>query len=498
MVMDNNTFFMTLKKRFPDVLDIKDDIATFKMYIDGQWIGNNSKPVKDPDNNSALCQVSVADLEQVDRALESAREKKEVMKNLSGDEKIAILERAADLLKASRELFVNALVKNVGKPLKEAEGEIDATIERLRRVKSDSQRIQGDFIPGEWAKPNRGRIAIIVREPVGVVLAIAPFNMPLFISYTKIIPALLAGNTVILRPPSLVPIAPIMMGKILEEAGLPGGALNIIPTSTDVASYLATRDEVDMITFTGSTEVGLKLTKISGIKRIHLELGGKAAALVLQDCGDVKSAAQNIVTGSTKFSGQRCDAISRVLVHESLEEGLTREILSIVKKLRPGDLSAKETDIGPLIDSKAVARVDSLVKDAVEKGAKLLLGGKSRGNYYEPTVLANVPLSARIMWEETFGPVIPIHSFKKEDEAVEIINSSEYGLDNAIFTDDIRTAWRLGKKLESGEISINCFPSHGIGFFPFGGVKKSGLGREGISYSIDEFTNLKTMVYNVG
>ena len=496
--MDNTTFFTTLKKRFPDVVSIKDEMATFKMYVGGSWIENTSKPVTDPEHNSVLCQVSVADLELVDRALESARDKREVMKNLNGDEKIEILERAADLLKESRELFVNALVKNVGKPIKEAEGEVDATIERLRRVKSDSQRIQGDFIPGEWAKPNRGRIAIIVREPVGVVLAIAPFNMPLFISYTKVIPALLAGNTVILRPPSLVPLTPIMMGKILEEAGLPGGALNIIPSSTDVASYLATRDEVDMITFTGSTEVGLKLTKISGIKRIHLELGGKAAALVMQDCSDIKGAAKNIVIGSTKFSGQRCDAISRVIVHNSLEEGLTREIVALVRKLKTGDLFMKETDIGPLIDSKAVARVDSLVKDAVEKGAKLLVGGKLRGNYYEPTVLSNVPLSARIMWEETFGPVIPIHSFSKEDEAVDISNSSEYGLDNAIFTDDIQTAWRLGKKLESGEISINCFPSHGIGFFPFGGVKKSGLGREGISYSIDEFTNLKTMVYNTG
>ena len=495
--MDSGEFFSALKDRFPDIVEMKDGTATFKMYVAGNWIGNSSKPVKDPDNNSVLCNVSIADLELVDKALDSAREKKETMKSLSGDEKIAILEKAADLLKASRELFVTALVKNVGKPIKEAEGEVDATIERIRRVKSDSQRIQGDFIPGEWAKPNRGRIAIVLREPVGVVLAIAPFNMPLFISYTKVIPALLAGNTVILRPPSLVPIAPIMMGKILEEAGLPAGALNIIPTATDVASYLATRDEVDMITFTGSTEVGLKLTKISGIKRIHLELGGKAAALVMKDCGDIKSAAQNIVAGSTKFSGQRCDAISRVLVHSTHEERLTREIVTLVRKLKTGDPFSRETDIGPLIDSRAVDRVDGLVKDAVEKGARILVGGKSSGNYFKPTVLSNVPLSAKIMWEETFGPIIPIHSFSDEEEAVDIINSSEYGLDNAIFTDDIRTAWRLGKKLESGEISINCFPSHGIGFFPFGGVKKSGLGREGISYSIDEFTNLKTVVYNI-
>jgi acyl-CoA reductase-like NAD-dependent aldehyde dehydrogenase len=335
---------------------------------------------------------------------------------------------------------------------------------------------------------------MVEREPVGVVLAISPFNYPLFISYTKVIPGLIAGNSVILKPPSAVPIPALMMARILDEAGIPKGAYSNIVAPGDIASYLATSDQINMITFTGSTSVGLELSNISGIKKIHLELGGKASAIVTKGAKNLQKVAKSIVDGSFKFSGQRCDAINRVLAESSLAPQLVESIVNEAKKFRLNTPEESPLPIGPLIDQSSAERVKGLIDDAVARGAKLILGGKINKNYVEPTVLSDVPLTARIMWEETFGPVIPIHNYFTEDEAVEISNKSEYGLDSAVFTDDITEALRIARKIEAGEVTINAFPAHGIGFFPFGGVKQSGFGREGIGFSIDEFTNMKTIV----
>ncbi|MEM1996117.1 MAG: aldehyde dehydrogenase family protein [Thermoplasmatales archaeon] len=453
--------------------------------------------VKSPINDEIIARVSKMDVQLADEALSKAVDAKKTMKNLPGFSRIEILEKAAGILEMEKDAVVNALMINNGKTRNDALGEVGSTLDRLKNVRSDARAILGDFVPGEWSRHNEGRIAIVVREPVGVVLAISPFNYPLFISYTKVIPALVAGNSVLLKPPSAVPIAPLLMAKILDDAGLPKGALSTIIAPGIIASYLSTSNNVDMVTFTGSTETGLELTKISGIKKIHLELGGKASAIVIPPVKDIGKVAKEVAQGALKLSGQRCDAINRVLVHKSIAEKFTEEIVKAVNAIKIGNPLEEGIFSGPLIDSKAVQRVSGLVNDAVQRGAKICTGGSYNGNFFEPTVLCNVPLDSRIMWEETFGPVIPIHEFESEDEAVEITNRSEYGLDNSVFTDDINTAWRIAKKIESGEVTINGFPSHGIGFFPFGGVKQSGLGREGIGYSIEEFTNTKTIVYNL-
>ena len=485
-------------EHFDDIIEMNNGIPHFKILVGGRWVMANAYiDVRSPINNEIIARVSKMDVQMADESLDKAVSAKRAMKDLPGFSRIEILEKAATLLDERKESVINALILNVGKTRKDAIGEVDSTLDRIKNVKSDARTILGDFVPGEWSKHNKGRIAIVVREPVGVVLAISPFNYPLFISYTKVIPALVAGNAVLLKPSSAVPLAPLLMAKILDDAGLPKGALSTIIAPGIIASYLSTSNFVDMITFTGSTETGLELTKISGVKKIHLELGGKASAIVLPPIGNLKKVAKDIVDGSLKLSGQRCDAINRVLVHKDLAPKLISEITEIVKNMKIGNPFEEGVSSGPLIDRKAVERVSALVKDAVQKGAKICTGGKSRENYYEPTVLCNVPLESKIMWEETFGPVIPIYTFQNEEEAVEITNRSEYGLDNSVFTDDINIAWRVANKIESGEVTVNGFPSHGIGFFPFGGVKQSGLGREGIGYSVEEFTNTKTIVYNL-
>jgi acyl-CoA reductase-like NAD-dependent aldehyde dehydrogenase len=286
-----------------------------------------------------------------------------------------------------------------------------------------------------------------------------------------------------------------MFAHLLQVAGIPSGSLNVLTGRGPIGEYVASRDEINMLTFTGSTEVGKKLARVAGLKRLHMELGGKGCAIVLEDA-DLDLAVKETVKGSLSYSGQRCDAVSRVLVEESVADNFVKKVLKEVESYKVGDPRDREVKLGPLINNGAVERVHSLVTDAIQKGAKLLAGGTHEGNYYSPTVLDKVPDAANVMWEETFGPVIPIRRVKNVDEAISVANHSKYGLDSCVFTANINLARKVAKRLEEGEVTINAAPRHGVGYYPFGGNKESGLGREGIGYSIEEMTRLKTIVYN--
>jgi acyl-CoA reductase-like NAD-dependent aldehyde dehydrogenase len=250
-----------------------------------------------------------------------------------------------------------------------------------------------------------------------------------------------------------------------------------------------------MLTFTGSTDIGKKLSRVAGLKRLHMELGGKGSAIILADA-DLDLAATETVKGSLSYSGQRCDAISRVLVERSVADVFVGKVLKEAGTYKVGDPRDASIKMGPLIDRNAADRVHNLVLDAIEKGAMLLLGGRHDGGYYAATVLDQVPLDAKIVWEETFGPVIPVVRMKDVDEAIELANRSKFGLDSCVFTNNINLARKVAKRLEEGEVTINAAPRHGVGYYPFGGNKDSGIGREGIGYSIEEMTRLKTIVYN--
>ncbi len=476
----------------------KDGIPNFKIYSGGKWHFPESgefTDVRSPIDNSLIARISAAHETDADRVLNDAYKAKSLIRRMPAIERMGAMTKASKILEENMETLQNAIVLNNGKTLSDAAGEINATMHRLSLTFEEARKIFGDYIPGDWAEENIGKYALIIREPVGLVLAISPFNYPLFITYTKVIPALLAGNSVIVKPPSIDPIPPILMAKIMEEAGLPSGAVSIITGKGALGSYMAESPVVDVVTFTGSTEVGKNLTKISGIKKIHLELGGKGVAIVLSDA-DLPAAASKTLAGSLKNAGQRCDAISRVLVQRDVYQKFCGLLAEGIKTWTVGDPRDRNSKIGPLIDRGAVEHVLGLIADAVDKGAQVVYGGKSNGNYMEPTLILDVPLDARIMWEETFGPVVPVHQFDTLDESIEIANRSEYGLDSAVFTRDLNSAWKVAKRLEVGEVTVNNFPAHGVGFFPFGGVKESGLGREGIGYSIDEFTNMKTIVFD--
>jgi glyceraldehyde-3-phosphate dehydrogenase [NAD(P)+] len=468
----------------------------FKMLLDGKWVSLEQRiEVRCPIDDQLIATVPSSSQTEAEKAVESSYANRSLIRMIPAVKKIDIYQHARDLLLQNIDSFATILTLEAGKPRSNAEGEVKATAERLKLTPDEYGKIRGEHIPGDWSEETIGTSADVLREPLGVVLAIAPFNYPLYITATKVIPALLASNSVVVKTSSKDPLSFLMFGRLLEVAGIPKGALNIITARGPIGEYLAAHDKVNMFTFTGSTEVGKKLAQLAGLKAMHLELGGKGCAIVLADA-DLELAAGETVKGSLSYSGQRCDAVSRVFVEETIAESFVKRVLKEVETYKVGDPRDPSVKLGPLIDHNAVERVHTLVLDAVEKGANLLLGGKHEENYYYPTVLDNVPTEANIMWDETFGPVIPIRHVRDVDEAIELANRSRYGLDSCVFTNSINLARKVAKRLEEGEVTVNAAPRHGVGYYPFGGNKDSGIGREGIGYSIEEMMRLKTIVYN--
>lgn len=468
----------------------------FRILVAGRWISLPQRiEVRSPIDNHLVATVPSASEPEAEQAVESSFLRRNAIRTIPAVHKIEIFQKARELLIQNKASFISMLTLEAGKPYSNAEGEVKATAERLKLTPEEYGKIRGEHIPGDWSEETIGTSADVLREPLGVILAISPFNYPLYITATKVIPALLAGNSVVVKPSSADPLSFIMFARILEAAGIPEGTLNVITGKGPIGEYLGAHEKVNMVTFTGSTEIGKRLARVSGLKRLHMELGGKGCAIVLEDA-DLDLAAKETVKGALSYSGQRCDAVSRVFVQRSVGAEFVSRVRKEASAYKLGDPRDQSVTLGPLINRAAVERVHELVSDAVKRGAKMLTGGNFDGNYYHPTVLDEVPLDARIMWEETFGPVIPIAHISDVDEAIELANKSRYGLDSCVFTNNLNLARKVAKRLEEGEVTINAAPRHGVGYYPFGGNKDSGLGREGIGYSIEEMTRLKTIVFN--
>ncbi len=497
--MAKQSLELKLSKVFDGIYDITDGINTFKILVGGRWRSSEKGRAFDiytPINGSVIAKAQLATHSDVDQAVNDAKENSSI-RDLSAIERIEIFNCAAGILEQHRDEFARVLQLEAGKTLHDANGEVEATIHRLRLTMEEARKIFGEYVPGDWSAMTVGKIALVIREPVGVVAAITPFNYPLYMAVSKIAPALLAGNSVVVKPSSTNPISAILLVKVLKSAGVPGSSLSIITSRGDeTGDALITDVKLDMINFTGSTPVGRHVSQLAVMKRQHLELGGKGYALVLEDA-DLNLAAEKCVFGSLKYSGQRCDAVSAILAMEAIADNLVDKIVKEVDQWKFGDPMDESVAIGPVINKAAAERIHAMVMDAVDNGADLLRGGKFHEAYYEPTVLDNVPIYADIAKEETFGPVVTILRFDNEDEALKFAKMSKYGLESCVFTNDFYKMWHVAKELECGEVTINDCPLHGVGYFPFGGIKDSGMGREGIGYSIDEMTNLKTIVFNL-
>jgi glyceraldehyde-3-phosphate dehydrogenase [NAD(P)+] len=491
---------LDLSSFFDPLYDTVGGTPVFKILIDGEWRAAESGEtfnVKSPIDESVLAQVQKVSSNDVKIAIDAADRSRGRIRDVPGIGRLELFRRAAELMSKQKEDLVKTIMLEAGKPKEEAEGEVQATIDRMEITMEEARRIFGEYLPGDWSEDTTQKMAIVIHQPIGVVAAISPFNYPLFIAAAKIVPALLAGNTVVAKGASADPIVLLLYAKVLEEAGLPKGVLNVLTGSGgDVGEALVSDERVGGVNFTGSTEVGRFVTRHAGIKKLHLELGGKGMAIVLDDA-DLDLAANRCVAGSLKNAGQRCDAISAILVQDGVADQFVEKVNREMEKWVHGDPRNPSVKVGPVIDQRAAERIHGLVQDALEKGAELRRGGAFKVSYFEPTLLDKVPMTARIAWEETFGPVVTVMRIKSEDEAIDIGGKSRYGLDSSVFTENFYRMWKIAKRLKIGGVTVNDLPRHGVGFFPFGGSKESGIGREGIGYSIDEMTYLKTIVFNL-
>ncbi len=475
-------------------------IWNYRNLVNGCWDCLSSGSyfeVRNPATGELVGRVPNASAQDVRQAITAAKAALKMM-NFTPLERLEIMARARGLLLERADFLAETITRESGKPIALARGEVDATAERLHLAQEETRVLYGEYIPGEWVTDTQNKFAIVLRKPLGVVVTISPFNYPLYIASAKIIPALLAGNAVVAKPASDTPLSLILFVRILEKAGLPPGTINVITgRGQDIGDILVQSPDVDAISFTGSTPVGEAIAAKVGVKKLHLELGGKAAAIVLADA-NLDLAARQICSGVFRNSGQRCDAVSRVLVQRDIHELFLEKVLAEARGYATGDPLNPATALGTVIDRAAVDRIQGLVDDAVGRGARLLLGGRAEGLFYPATILDGVTPDMRIAWEEIFGPVMPILTVDRPEEAVRLSNASEFGLDSCMFTQNLELALTIARQLQDGSVTINGVPVHGVGHFPFGGNKKSGLGREGLKYSIDELTKLHTIILTQG
>ena len=470
------------------------------MILGGEVVDKEEKiEVVYPYTGEVIGRVPKGSEEDVIRAVEVAKEGFKEISSLTPYERYEILMRASEILKKRAEEFAKTLVLEVGKTIKEARTEVQRAIQTLIFSAEEAKRIHGEtFLPD--AHPNgKGKVGFYIRVPVGIVSAITPFNFPLNLSMHKVAPALAAGNAVILKPSERTPLTPLMLGEVLIEAGIPKKAISVIPGYGDVGKAMTTHPDVRVVSFTGSKKVGEIISKQVGIKRLVLELGSNSAIVVHRDA-DIERAVEKAVLGGYAIAGQVCISVQRVFVHEDIFEEFLKRLKEKVKTLRVGDPMSEETDVGPMITEKETLRIREWIEEAVGSGAKLEVGGVAcaeKTALFEPTVVSLVPPEARLFKEEAFAPVVIVDPYREVDEAIDLVNRSEYGLQVGVFTKDIKVAWEFIKRVEAGGVLINEGPTFRVDHQPYGGFKHSGVGREGPRFAVEDYTEIKTVIFDL-
>jgi len=473
-------------------------LTRYQNLVNGEWKSSEKEiTIYSPINQEELGTVPAMSQEEVDEAMQAARAALPAWRALSAVERAAYLHKTAAILERDKEEIGTILAKEVAKGIKAAIGEVVRTADLIRYAAEEGLRITGQAMEGGgFEAASKNKLAVVRREPVGVVLAIAPFNYPVNLSGSKIAPALIAGNVVMFKPPTQGSISGLLLAKAFEEAGIPAGVFNTITgRGSEIGDYIIEHKEVNFINFTGSTPIGERIGRLAGMRPIMLELGGKDAALVLEDA-DLEHAAKQIVAGAFSYSGQRCTAIKRVIVLESVADTLVTLLQAEVAKLTVGD-PFDNADITPVIDNASADFIWGLIEDAQEKGAQALTPIKREGNLLWPVLFDQVTKNMKVAWEEPFGPVLPIIRVANVEEAIAFANESEFGLQSSVFTNDFKKAFEIAEKLEVGTVHINNKTQRGPDNFPFLGVKGSGAGVQGIKYSIEAMTNVKSIVFDV-
>jgi glyceraldehyde-3-phosphate dehydrogenase (NADP+) len=468
-----------------------------EMYVAGEWVGApTDSEVRNPWSGEVVGTVPEAQPEQVDRALAAAVEGAAAMRALTAWERSEVLNRAADLLQARVEEFARTLSREMGKPLTESLGEVGRCPDLLRLSAFEGAQLRGEVLPLDAASNGAGKLGLAMRVPCGVVVAITPFNFPMLLVLHKVAPALAAGNAVILKPAGATPLVALMLTGLLLEAGLPPLALQCVTgDGAAVGRRLCADPRVRKITFTGSTAVGEEITRVAGIKRLSLELGGNAPLVVLAD-GDVEAAAAQASVGGYANAGQVCISTQRVIVDQRVYGDFIDALAPKVEALRPGDPLDASTRLSSMVSEREAVRVAAWVDEAVAGGARLVAGGGHEGAVHAATVVADVDPSMRIFRDELFGPAVAVTSATGPEEAMELANASPFGLSAGVFTRDIDVALRHARGMEAGVVYINAAPPWRADLMPYGGVKQSGVGIEGPRYAVQEMTEVRTVVFH--
>jgi acyl-CoA reductase-like NAD-dependent aldehyde dehydrogenase len=467
-------------------------------FIDSKWLPTRDHlSVHSPWSGEVVGEVCLAGPEEWDAAIVSAQEAAKVLKKWSSQERRELLEGMAAGVKSRRDEFVRTIVAEGGKPLTYSRGEMARGVTTLTLAAEEVSRIGGEVLPLDLIQAATGRWGITRRFPVGPVLGIAPFNFPFNLVAHKVGPSLAAGNPIIVKPASATPLTALKLAEVYEEAGGPPGGLQVLPSRTELAERAVADDRLTVLSFTGSATVGWHLKNRAGRKKVILELGGNAACIIDADA-DLKQAAHRTAIGAFAHAGQVCIAVQRVLVHQKVYEKFSQIFQdTIAQEIAAGDPVRQETVVGPFIDAGAAMRVRDWVAEALKGGANLLTGGQGEGNLMPPTVLTNVTRDMKVWREEIFGPVATLTPFEGFDEALELANDSVYGLQAGVFTNTLAHAWRAFEALEVGGVVINDAPIFRLDHMPYGGVKASGLGREGVRYAVEELTEIRLLALKV-
>ena len=470
-------------------------IEVYKNYIDGKWVSSNSKKTfssLNPTNENAIGRFQLSNKRDIDLAVKSAEDSYWEWSSMPAPERAEILFEVVRLLKKDKQRLGKLETIEMGKVLKEGLGDVQEAIDIFEYMAGEGRRLFGHTTPSEL----KNKVAYTVRMPVGVFGLITPWNFPIAIPAWKLAPALICGNTVVFKPSSDTPLCAIELMKILEKSGLPKGVVNLITGSAkDTGEAIVKHPRIRGISFTGSKFTGEWIVKNAGLKKVGLELGGKNAIIVMDDA-DIEMALDGIIWGGFGTTGQRCTAASRVIAHEDIKNELNDKLISMTEKLKLGDGLKESTDIGPLVNKKAVEKTDYYVGVGKKEKAKLMCGGeqlKGKGFFYKPTIFTDVNEKMRIAKEEIFGPVVSVLSVKDIDEAIKVCNNIEYGLSSAIYTNDINKAFKAIEKIEAGLTYVNSSTIGSEVHLPFGGVKHTGHGRETGIEGLHEFSETKTV-----
>lgn len=466
------------------------------MYLAGDWVTSDTRlPVVNPYNGNIIGTTFQASRRQLDQAISAAEDAFATMRRMPTFERVNVLRALAQGLRDHHAEVVRTIALETGKPVREATVETDRGIFTVDIAAEEASRIGGEVLPLDLLASSAGRFGIVRRFPIGPIAAISPFNFPLNLALHKLAPALASGNPIVLKPPSRAPLTMLLVAELLDEIGVQKGSVSVLPMNRDVGDAMVADDRFKLLSFTGSPDVGWEMKRRAGMRPVVLELGGNAGVIVDEDA-DLDLAVARVKFGAFAYAGQVCISVQRVFVHERRYDRFKAALVEQSKIIKMGDPLDPATELGPMIDEKAAERTKSWVRHAIEGGATVLTGGTAEGRLFPPTVIENAPRESFVCSREAFAPLVTLFRFSAFGEALHDLNDSVYGLQAGVFTNNFEHVLSAFESIEAGGVIINDVPTYRIDHMPYGGVKASGLSREGIRYAIEDMTEPRLMVIN--